>query len=441
MARVLQGIRWGLFHQPTLAEDPVLPSSKRPARNPDASGETIRTGDFEVVHASPAHASARRRGDRRVIEPQVDDEERTLLFAGSPRTMLPPRSAEPVPMPAIAKPARAPNMNLRGLARGPEARQKDMRGAVRRPLDAEDRTVLRPTSTLPPALQPSASVAPPSPPASPAPAAARPVSARPPAMMPTPYVSMKPSAPPVEINARGGSDRKSDPPGDPPGSVITARTRIVRAKSSLPWAVALMAVGAFVGLGAAVVARGDADSVLDAAATMMDPSHASAAHAGAAAAQGTVIPSFVDTTAKETTAGDSTSTSSAPLAVRETTVTAPVVVNLPPAAHPSDATSAAKADTKVATIAGADPRETARPAPPRPAPVAYAAPVHHTWHPAPAARSESSSSSGGWLANITPAGAGAPIARPSHSKSGADSFESAAAADALAKAQLEASLR
>jgi len=415
----------------------VLPSSKRPARNPDASGETIHTGDFEVVHASPAHASARRRSDRPMFEPQVDDEERTLLFSGSPRTMLPPRSAQPAPMPAIARSARAPNMNLRGLSRGQEARPQDMRGAVRRPIDAEDRTILRPTSTLPPALQRPASAAPASPPSPPVPAA-RPVSARPPAMMPTPYVSMKPSAPPVEINARGGGDRKSDPPGDPPGSVITARTRIVRAKSSLSWAVALMAIGAFVGLGAAVVARGDADSVLDAAASVMDPSHSSAAHASAAAAQAAVIPSFVDTTAKKTAANDATSARGTTLAVGEATVTAPVVVNTPPAAHPSEK-SAAKAEAKVASIAGAEPKETARPAPPRPAPVAYAAPARHAWHPAPAARSESSSS--GWLANVTPAGAGAPIVRSSHSRGGGESFESAAAADALAKAQLEASLR
>lgn len=434
MARVLQSVTRGPFTNP-FAEDPVLPSSKRPARNPDASGETIRTGDFEIVHVAHAHAPAKRRSERSMFEPQVDDEERTLLFSGSPRTMLPPRSAQPVAMPAIAKPARAPNMSLRGLARGPEARPHDMRGAVRRPIDAEDRTILRPTSTLPPALQKPASVAQPSSP----PPAARPVSARPPAMMPTPYVSMKPSAPPVEINARGGGDRKSDPPGDPPGSVITARTRIVRAKSSLSWAVALMAIGAFVGLGAAVVARGDADSVLDAAASVMDPSHSSAAHASAAAAQAAVIPSFVDTMAKKTAANDSMSAKGATLVVGEATVTAPVVVNTPPAAHPTEAKSAAKAEMKVATIAGADPKETARPAPPRPAPVAYAAPARHAWHPAPAARSESTSS--GWLANVTPAGAGAPIARPSHSRGGGDGFESAAAADALAKAQLEASLR
>jgi hypothetical protein len=71
--------------------------------------------------------------------------------------------------------------------------------------------------------------------------------------------------------------------------------------------------------------------------------------------------------------------------------------------------------------------------------VAYATPRPRPASPAPAP-AQPASTTGGWLANITPAGAGAPIARPSKAKAGSD-FEGAAAADALAKAQLEASLR
>jgi hypothetical protein len=95
---------------------------------------------------------------------------------------------------------------------------------------------------------------------------------------------------------------------------------------------------------------------------------------------------------------------------------------------------------KSASITGADPTAATRPAPPRPAPVAFAAP---RVRPAPAA-APPASTSGGWLANITPAGAGGPIARPSKAApkaAGGNDFEGAAAADALAKAQLEASLR
>jgi hypothetical protein len=67
-------------------------------------------------------------------------------------------------------------------------------------------------------------------------------------------------------------------------------------------------------------------------------------------------------------------------------------------------------------------------------------------HPAPAPAAPqpaNASGSSGWLANVTPAGAGAPIGRPSKSAKGGSGgeFENAAAADALAKAQLEASLR
>ncbi|HTQ46405.1 MAG TPA: hypothetical protein VMI75_26795 [Polyangiaceae bacterium] len=389
----------------------MLPSSKR-SRNHD---EVIRTGDFEVVQNDA-------------------DEERTLLFKGSHKSMLPPKSAEAMATPSMKAP-RAPNMNLRGLVRaGQEPPRKmemtNLRGAVRPRMETEDRTVLRPMSTLPPAmLQKPASVAPPSP---------RPAAGVRPAMMPTPYMPMKPgmvgsSVAPVAIpvNAHGGTDRKSDPPGDPPSSVITAKTRIVRARASMSWAVGLMAVGAVVGLVTAVIARGDADSLIDATATLVDPSHAPA-HAGGAAAQAAVLPAFLEPSSPK--AGDK----NASLDVGEATVSAPVVLSGPE--KPEKAES-----KKTAMLTGADPSAAAKPVPPRAAPVAYAAPVRPHPAPAPAApQPANASGSSGWLANVTPAGAGAPIGRPSKSakgSSGGGEFENAAAADALAKAQLEASLR
>jgi hypothetical protein len=453
----------------------MLPSSKRPPRAQDPS-EIIRTGDYEVVHSSSSRrgdprAQGARGSDRpRVFQPSVDDEDKTTLFAGSIRTMLPPKPMAGQLQVPSARPGKQPNANLRGLVResarekppSPESlRNESPRGAARPRADTEDRTILRPTSTLPPALQravaqgpQAAQAAPASPPSPPSP---RPSSARPPAMMPTPYVPMRPlgaaghSAPPVSFNAPGGSDRKTDPPGDPPSSVITAKTRIIRAKSSLTWAAGLMALGAVVGLVTAVVARGDADAVLDATATLVDPSHTTAAaHANAAVAQAAVLPSFVETGKHVAPLGtdqnpapgactDTPAAASAPLL----TVSTPVVVNAPP--PPAKGAP----DVKTTSIAGAEPQAASHPAPPKPAPVAWAAPARVAPKAAAAQAPQQASATGNWLANVTPANAGAPITRPSSAKAAAKGanpgsggeFESAAAADALAKAQLEASLR
>lgn len=249
-------------------------------------------------------------------------------------------------------------------------------------------------------------------------------------MLPTPYQPIKPSVAPVSlsINAPGGSDQRkaspSNPGEDPPSAVITARTRISGPHSRVSWAAGLVALGAIVGLVAAVVVRGDADSIIDATASFVDPSHGMPERANGAAAQAAVLPAFIDTSRSGT---DKNPAPGACLDVGTSTVSAPVVVNSPPPA------------SKTATITGSDPTTASRPAPPRPAPVAYAAPRPRFASPAPAS-ARPASTTGGWLANITPAGAGAPIARPSKAKAGSE-FEGAAAADALAKAQLEASLR
>ena len=424
----------------------MLPSSKRPPRTQEPS-EVIRTGDYEVVHGSPSsrrHTAQARVTERpRVFQPSIDDEDKTTLFAGSIRSMLPPKPQSPVAQPRIAGPAKVPNVNLRGLTRGSDRppSPESLRGSVRRTVDAEDRTILRPTSSLPLALQRTvaAPVVPPAP--------AKSASARPPAMMPTPYMPMKPmsageTAPPVAFNAPGGSDARkpagSDPHGDPPSAVITAKTRILRTKSSMSWAAGLMALGALVGLVTAVVARGDADSLLDATASLVDPSHATAAHANGAVAQAAVLPSFVETSPSKA-APLGTDTNPAPGACLDkqpvaSMVTAPVVLNAPPPPPLAP---------KTASLAGADPTQASKPVPPRPAPVAFAAPARPAPRAIPAATPQQASPSSGWLANVTPAGAGAPIARPSKvaAKATGDGFESAAAADALAKAQLEASLR
>jgi hypothetical protein len=386
----------------------VLPSSKRPPRNQE---EVIRTGDFEVLHAAPGSKASPRVTDRpRPVQVSVNDEDQTLLFSGSPRSMLPPRTAAAAATPSL-RPSRVPDVSLRGLVR--ETREKpaaqertNLRGSVRPRADSEDRTILRPTSTIPPA------------------------------MMPTPYQPIKPSAPPVSvsINAPGGTDQRKAVPSslheDPPSAVITARTRITGPHSRVSWAAGLVALGAVVGLIAAVVVRGDADAIIDATASFVDPSHGMPERANGAAAQAAVLPSFIETSKAPGAATDKNHAPGACLEVGESTVSAPVVVNTPPAAP------------KTASIPGADPTTATRPAPPRPAPVAYAAPPRQALRAAAPAPAQAASPSGGWLANITPAGAGGPIGRPSRAaKSGGNDFEGAAAADALAKAQLEASLR
>jgi hypothetical protein len=407
----------------------VLPSSKRPPRHQD---EIIRTGDFEVIKAAPASRRPVTERPRAAVEAPVNDEDQTLLFSGSIRSMLPPRPAATVATPSMRAP-KVPDVSLRGLVR--ETREKpavqertNLRGSMRQRPDSEDRTILRPTSTIPPAGK-IAKVASQPPP--------KPASARPPAMMPTPYQPMKPSAPPVSlsINAPGGSDQRkpapSNPSEDPPSAVITARTRITAVRSKASWAAGLVALGAVVGLIAAVLVRGDADSIIDATASFVDPSHGTPERANGAAAQAAVLPAFIDTSKVANAGSDKSPSPGACLDVGESTVSAPVVLNTPPAT------------TKSASIQGSDPTTATRPTPPRPAPVAYAAPRARPAAPAPV--QAAAPSSGGWLANITPAVPTGPIARPSKvaaaKGNGGGDFEGAAAADALAKAQLEASLR
>jgi hypothetical protein len=211
-----------------------------------------------------------------------------------------------------------------------------------------------------------------------------------------------------------GDDRKSDPRIDPPATVITARTRIVAARPTISWAAALVTMGVFVGLVTAVVARGDADTLIDAAASFVDPSGSHSAASGSGS----------DTMAVHTKANE---THSRVVATADTLL----------------APDTATADSRVAWE-----QQSVVPTPPRPAPVAYAAPVHHTWHPAarpapaPVAHEEKAEKVAA-VAKPAPAPKAAPAAAPAAkpSKANDDDMESASAADALAKAQLEASLR
>jgi hypothetical protein len=295
------------------------------------------------------------------------DDDPTLLFSGSLSSILPPRPDKPISQPPIAKAPPLPN--LRGGLRGPHRPESERPRA-----DAEDRTILRP---VPGDLLPRRSPIPP--------------------------------AGPAEVDRK--TARNSDV-GDPQPTVNTAKVRIVRASKQSATA-ALVAVGAFVGLVIAMIARGDANGVLDATAGMIDPSHAAAGRAPAAPIRFTVQQQPLDAPPKPMPAGSEPSSNAGACSAVSDPVSptvAPIVIS---AAAPHQVT----------------PPRVESPSTPRasaPAVVAGAGPAHAVSKPggSQAASREASASHGTKSAKPAPT-----------------DLESAAAADALAKAQLEASLR
>jgi hypothetical protein len=358
----------------------VLPFTKRPARSD--SPELIHTGDIEVVKAPEAkRASAfpKPSSRPRAFSRSASDEEMTTLLPrkGMTFSVRPGAPVTPVPMP-------------KRISTNPPKAQLE---------EPPTRQFVRP-SAPPPSISPVAG-----PPRS----SNRPLAATTRgANLVHQRAALRPQPVPVI-----GDERKSDPRIDPPATVITARTRIVAARPTISWAAALVTMGVFVGLVTAVVARGDADTLIDAAASFVDPS----GHAAASGSAG-------DTMAVHTKASETHSH---------------VVVTADTLMAPDPATT----DARIAWE-----QQSAVPTPPRPAPVAYAAPVHHAWHPAahaapvaaaaPAAHEEKVAA----VAKPAPAAKAAPAAAAAKpAKANDDDVESASAADALAKAQLEASLR
>lgn len=191
----------------------------------------------------------------------------------------------------------------------------------------------------------------------------------------------------------------SDPRVDPPASSVTAGI-IIKGRPTGSWAMALVAMGLFGGLLTAVLARGDGDSIVAAGAAFVDPGQAAqitAAHAlqpfqPPTEVTATQAPSVVDT--RE---------------IVPTVVVAGPVVETKMIAKPAPVAAARPVAPKVAAPAAEKPVAAITPAP-APKPVVAAAP------PAPKA--------------------------PAKPKPAAtDNMASAAAADALAKAQLESSLQ
>jgi hypothetical protein len=372
-------------------EDAVLPSSKRPARFYQPTQELVRNDEREDVYSSVDEAV-------RVRVRDSHDEDPTLLFAGSTHSILPPRSDTPIPEPEVGKTPRVPS--LRGAMRIATPKPDSMRGALLPRPDDEDRTILRP--------------------------------------VPEEHRSSRPSAPPsgpFRGKAKRAAERRSErisDVGDPPSAVITAKRRsVVPRGSKKSLAAALLTLGVFVGLVTAVVARGDADSLLDATARLVDPSHASAAGRGrAGAAQASMLPLVVDTTQKTAPLGsDQNPAPGACLPPSETVpTTPPVVISAPPPPASARAIASAKSPSPGAAEPSAG---AAKPSAPKSAPVAAA----------PARSSPRASSSGGAVTSSASGNAHERAAKASKLAQSSPDYEGAAAADALAKAQLEASLR
>ena len=362
----------------------MLPFTKRTAR--DEASELINTDDLEAVRQQQKNASSfpSPPADRpRVFSRSVNDDEMTTLM---PRKGVLAQFTARIPHP----------MTPRSTSTRPK------------PVLMEEPTqaFVRPPAAPPP------SVAPPSLPK--------------PNMRhmtrPAPRQEIAPeSLAPMAMTALPAVKQDSDAKIDPPATVITTRTRIITPRPTVSWAAALVAMGVFVGLVTAVIARGDADSLIDATASFVDPSgsHAAGSANGAIAS----LQSKFD---------------------------------LPPRSYMplTDSAAAPAKDDEPKSVALTD-LPTASPQPQKAAPVAYAAPARSwrpAWHaprPAPVAKApkeakEAKDTSEDKVAAASPKGS----APSKHAAAGApskgasdDDVESASAADALAKAQLEASLR
>lgn len=226
------------------------------------------------------------------------------------------------------------------------------------------------------------------------------------------------SIPPVAMSSQV-------PRVDMPGTIITARSRGLSGRPTAIWAGALVAMGVLVGLGSSLVARGETDSFVDQS-SMVAGSHA----ASQVAAQ--IVPS----TAPAQMAGF-VSPQAAPQAeaiAQSGPANGPVAVSRPE--HVPVAYAAPRATFIAPAVRHAAPRAAA----PAPAPATEA-------KLASAEAKESAKDAVKEVKEKDPKPALAAlvsrVAAKAHAKRGAsdDDMESASAADALAKAQLEAALR
>jgi len=214
---------------------------------------------------------------------------------------------------------------------------------------------------------------------------------------------------------------------DVPATVITARTKALTGRPTFSWAAALMAMGVFVGLVSAVIARGDTDALIDATAAFVDPSHTPAARMAVGAQPMAVMPMTMPTVAPVSP----TVPPQAPIAMAPA-VGAPMV-GAPTVASPATQTPAQCAvdgqpkATRVESLPRAEARIAA-------APQRRPAPHHAAPAPRPAPKAEPKAIAAADKADKTEK----VVAEPKKKSEDADT---ASAADALARAQLEASLK
>lgn len=364
----------------------MLPFTKRTAR-PEEAGDVIQTGEFEVVRAgnaakvkTPFKKTVTPAGLPRLAHDSVSDDEKTMVFSGKTKSSPPALGAlgkaGPAVLPRVSAPPPPPGGNTMALPRS----------RPRPPVSlADEQTQLRPGD------RPAAK------------------NAMMQAKVPMPaFPSAAKSAPPLPSKPAGALPNGPDSGRlDVPATVITTRTNVMAGRPTFSWAAALMAMGVFVGLASAVVARGDTDALIDATASLVDPSHARTA-AAAPAPEMMVVPAAPVAVSAASPAAACAPSAEPVKAETVVTVTEPAtksVESLPKVGEPA----------KVAAAPAPAPAPVRRPAyvAPRPQPAAVAvarpAPKPAAERPAPAAKRESES-------------------------------DASSAADALARAQLEASL-
>jgi hypothetical protein len=411
----------------------LLPFTKRPTALYESGSELVRTDEIEVLKS--ASRSSRTRSARpRPPLPSSSDEEMTRLMP-----MRPYRPAEPHP--------------TFSSTRRPPAWQ--MNPAPPMAVDEPSRTLVRPPSVPPPSSQRTigATFHAPKAPQVPREArltqevrATRPVESRPVEDRPPSPDSVPPVA--FSTTLASGSPRGSSPSTPPPrpnmpGTIITARTRMKPGRPTAVWAAALVAMGVFVGLASAVLARGDADSLVDTTASFVDPARAAGApgagsQLAAQAAQpmgqamaalapsSPLTPGYVQPAAASPDKAKATATNDMPVADSRPD-------RLPPSAYAAPASRATYVPPSThhawKSVAAAKPVAT-----PAAAPVADA----------PDAKEAAKDAAKSELTAKAFAGLNTPAPKATKSRRhGAteDDMESASAADALARAQLEAALR
>jgi hypothetical protein len=244
---------------------------------------------------------------------------------------------------------------------------------------------------------------------------------------------------PVAMSAATGSVLDTGP-HEPPPTSITMRTFAVQGRPTATWAVALVALGVFVGIGSAVYGRGDAADAASAAAIWLAPGRTAAAGQPVQATDSfaspppppvvAVAPAVERPAERPSIEQHSEPGPSEPLAALmqapahgEHGEAAPKAASRPTFVAPGSSGSSHHSSFRAAQ---SQPREPAAAAPAaaspaqEPVPALAAAPGAASPPPPPASRSTSRSRS---------------------KKASDDDMQAASASDALARAQLEAALR